>query len=252
VSPADSVPAALAAVRARIDAAARACGRDPAGVTLVAVSKLQPEPLIRAAYACGQRDFGENYVQELLGKREALADLTEVRWHLIGHLQRNKAKYVAPFVHVAHTVDDLDLGAELGRRARAAGRVLDALVQVNVGGEAQKSGCAPGDLAALLRGRGTLSFALCGALGLVAGSALWHRRRGRLHLERHRGLHEFARSLTVGVLLAVGGVAALGCTVGQGVTGLSTLAVGAALATLATLAGALLALRVEYALTRID
>jgi pyridoxal phosphate enzyme (YggS family) len=152
VSPADSVPAALAAVRARIVAAARACGRDPNEVTLVAVSKLQPEALIRAAYACGQRDFGENYVQELVGKRDALADLPELRWHLIGHLQRNKAKYIAPFVHVAHTVDDLDLGAELGRRARAAGRVLDALVQVNVGGEAQKSGCAPGDLAALLRG----------------------------------------------------------------------------------------------------
>jgi pyridoxal phosphate enzyme (YggS family) len=151
VSAADAVPAALAAVRARIDAAARACGRDPADVTLVAVSKLQPEALIRAAYACGQRDFGENYVQELVSKREALADLAEIRWHLIGHLQRNKAKYVAPFVHLAHTVDDRDLGAELGRRAKSAGRVLDALVQVNVGGEAQKSGCAPGDLAALLR-----------------------------------------------------------------------------------------------------
>jgi hypothetical protein len=145
------VPAALAAVRARIDAAARACGRDPADITLVAVSKLQPEALIRAAYACGQRDFGENYVQELVSKREALADLPDLRWHLIGHLQRNKAKYVAPFVHLAHTVDDRDLGAELGRRAASAGRVLDALVQVNVGGEAQKSGCAPGDLAALLR-----------------------------------------------------------------------------------------------------
>jgi hypothetical protein len=151
VSPADFVPAALAAVRARIDAAARACGRDPADITLVAVSKLQPEALIRAAYACGQRDFGENYVQELVSKREALADLPDLRWHLIGHLQRNKAKYVAPFVHLAHTVDDRDLGAELGRRAASAGRVLDALVQVNVGGEAQKSGCAPGDLAALLR-----------------------------------------------------------------------------------------------------
>jgi PLP dependent protein len=151
VSPADAVPAALAAVRARIDAAARACGRYPADITLVAVSKLQPEAMIRAAYACGQRDFGENYVQELVSKREALADLPDLRWHLIGHLQRNKAKYVAPFVHLAHTVDDRDLGAELGRRARSAGRALDALVQVNVGGEAQKSGCAPGDLAALLR-----------------------------------------------------------------------------------------------------
>ena len=108
------------------------------------------------------------------------------------------------------------------------------------------------DLAALLRGRGTLTFALCGSAGLVAGSALWHWHGGRLRFERHRDAGELARSIAGGALLAIGGVSALGCTVGQGVTGLSTLAAGALLATLATLAGALLALRLEYALTRID
>ncbi|MEZ4392366.1 MAG: YggS family pyridoxal phosphate-dependent enzyme [Polyangiales bacterium] len=147
---ADAVPAALEAVRARVAAAASACGRGAGEVTLVAVSKLQPEALIRAAYACGQRDFGENYVQELLRKRDALADLDGVRWHLIGHLQSNKARHVAPFAHLVHTVDDARLGAELGRRALAAGRVQEVLAQVNVGGEAQKSGCAPEGLPALL------------------------------------------------------------------------------------------------------
>lgn len=144
------MPAALDAVRARIAAAARSCGRGADEVTLVAVSKLQPEALIRAAYARGQRDFGENYVQELLRKRESLADLDGIRWHLIGHLQSNKARQVAPFVHLVHTVDDARLGAELGRRAVAAGRVQEVLAQVNVGGEAQKSGCAPEGLPALL------------------------------------------------------------------------------------------------------
>lgn len=140
----------LGAVRARVAAAATACGRDPRDVTLVAVSKLQPEALIRAAYAEGQRDFGENYVQELLRKRDALADLSELRWHLIGHLQSNKAKHVAPFIDHVHTVDDARLGAALGARAAQAGRVIPVLVQVNVGGEAQKSGCAPEALGALI------------------------------------------------------------------------------------------------------
>lgn len=108
------------------------------------------------------------------------------------------------------------------------------------------------DLAALLRGRGTPTFALCGAAGLLAGSALWHGWRGRLRLERHRGAADLARSCAGGVLLAVGGVAALGCTVGQGVTGLSTLAAGALLATISTLGGVAFALRLEYALLRVD
>ncbi len=103
------------------------------------------------------------------------------------------------------------------------------------------------DLAALLRGRGSLTFGLCGAAGLVAGSLLWHWRRGRLRLERHRDARDLVRTVLGGALLALGGVTALGCTVGQGVTGLSTLALGSILATLATIAGAACAIRVEYA-----
>lgn len=152
-------------MRARVAAAALACGRAPEEVTLVAVSKLQPAALIRAAYAHGQRDFGENYVQELTRKRDELADLADLRWHLIGHLQSNKAKYVAGFIRMAHAIDDARTGAELGRRAVSAGRVVDVLAQVNVGGEAQKSGCDPDALPALLDAlAGTAGLALRGLM----------------------------------------------------------------------------------------
>lgn len=164
-APEGEVARNLDAVRARIDAAARACGRAPGEVTLVAVSKLQPAALIRAAYAHGQRDFGENYVQELTRKRDELADLADLRWHLIGHLQSNKAKHVAGFVHLAHAIDDARTGAELGRRAVAAGRAVEVLAQVNVGGEAQKSGCEPDALPALLDAlAGTPGLALRGLM----------------------------------------------------------------------------------------
>ncbi len=137
------IGAALEAVRARIDAAARAAGRDPGGIALVAVSKTRPASVVRAAYACGQRDFGENYVQELLAKATELADLEGLRWHMIGHIQTNKARDIARAARVVHTIDSARVAAELGRRADAGGVVLDAFVQVNVGGEAQKSGCEP-------------------------------------------------------------------------------------------------------------
>ena len=105
------------------------------------------------------------------------------------------------------------------------------------------------DLLAWLQGRATPSFGLCGAAGLVAGSALWHARHGRWRLERHRGAGDLARSVIGGSLLGLGGVTALGCTVGQGVTGLATLACGSIVATLATIAGAVCAMKVAYALS---
>lgn len=108
------------------------------------------------------------------------------------------------------------------------------------------------DLVAWLRGRGALTFGLCGAAGLMLGSALWHWRQGRWRLERPRGTRDGVRCVLGGVLLGLGGVTALGCTVGQGITGLSTLAPGSLLATLATVAGAAAAIKVEYALTRTD
>jgi len=140
----------LAAVRAGIDRAARRCGRDPAEVILVAVSKRHPADAIRAAYRAGQRDFGENYAQELRDKAERLADLGDLRWHFIGHLQRNKARLVAPSCALVETVDSPRLAAELDRQAAALGRIIPCLAQVNVGGEDQKSGCEPGEAAELL------------------------------------------------------------------------------------------------------
>jgi hypothetical protein len=161
----ESLAARLAAVRQRIDAAARAAGRDPAGVSLVAVSKGQPPEAIRAAYAAGQRVFGENYAQELVRKAAALADLPDLAWHFIGRLQRNKARDVAPRVTMVEAVDREDLARELDRRAAAAGRTLDVLVEVNVGGEASKGGAEPGEVGALVAAiRGMKHLALRGLM----------------------------------------------------------------------------------------
>jgi pyridoxal phosphate enzyme (YggS family) len=147
-----SVAEGLTRVQDRIAAAVRAAARDrdQASVRLVAVSKTKPAEAIREAYAAGQRDFGENYAQELAEKAEALADLADLRWHFIGHLQSNKAKLVAPRAHLVHTVDSVSLARELAKRAQ--GRELAVLVEVNVGGEAQKHGVAPGELGPLLDG----------------------------------------------------------------------------------------------------
>lgn len=152
-------------VRQRILLAARECGRDPSEIRLVAVSKHKPGAAIREAYAAGQRDFGENYVQELERKAEELADLADLRWHMIGHLQRNKAKHVVQVASLVHTVDSAELALELDKRSKVfpvpddrrlvvGGRSLDArlpvLVEVNVGGEQQKSGCEPDQVGAIL------------------------------------------------------------------------------------------------------
>ena len=152
-----SVGENLELVRERIRRAAGAAGRDASAVRLIAVSKLQPPAAIREAYAAGQRDFGENYVQELSEKAEELRSLPDIRWHLIGHLQRNKVKKVAPLIATVHSVDSVDLANELGKRvasaeAERAERLggdsarLDALVEVSIAGEAQKSGAAIDDV----------------------------------------------------------------------------------------------------------
>ncbi len=127
----------------------------PAQVTLIAVSKTQPAEAVREAYAAGQRHFGENYAQEWREKAEALADLPDLTWHFIGGLQTNKVKYLAGKVGYVHTVDRPELARELSKRWVAAGATLKVLLEVNVGAEAQKAGCAPADapaLAGLVRG----------------------------------------------------------------------------------------------------
>ena len=134
-----SVAENLSAIRAEL----------PAGVTLVAVSKTQPPEAIRQAHAAGQRDFGENYAQEWRAKADALADLADLRWHFIGGLQTNKAKYLAGRVASVQTVDRLELARELSKRLTARGARVKAFLEVNVAGEASKEGCAPAALPAL-------------------------------------------------------------------------------------------------------
>ncbi len=148
-----SVADALAQVRERIASAAREAGRSPGSVDLLAVSKGQDASRVREAYAAGQRRFGENYAQELAAKATALADLADIEWHFIGHLQRNKVKDVVPRARLVETVDRVDLAREIDKRATTP---IAILIEVNVGGEAQKSGCAPSDLAALCRAIGDL------------------------------------------------------------------------------------------------
>lgn len=139
----------LAEVRRRVEAAAAGAGRVPGSVRLIAVGKGQPPAAIRAAHAAGQRDFGENYVQELARKAVELSDLEAIRWHAIGRIQRNKAREVIRLARFIHTVDRAELARELDRRA-PDGERRSVLVEVNLGGEAQKGGCAPGELGALL------------------------------------------------------------------------------------------------------
>lgn len=168
MSRADDIAARLDAVRARIAAAESAAGRPAGSVQLIAVSKKMPPEDIAAALAAGQLDFGENYAQELRDKRAALAG-TPARWHFIGPLQSNKAKYVAGQVALLHSLDAPDLMDELERRCQASGQSgeLACLVQVNVAGEAQKRGVAPAALPALLDRFATLPHLRCRGLMII-------------------------------------------------------------------------------------
>ena len=161
-----SIAENIAIVRARIQAAARRAGREPAAITLMAVSKTFPPEAIREAYAAGIRVFGENRVQEFAGKADALRDLAEAEWHLIGHLQSNKAARAAELFGAIDSVDSVRLAERLDaagdavsgetaagdavsrvateKRIPLAKRVpLPVLIEINVGGEAAKSGLAP-------------------------------------------------------------------------------------------------------------
>lgn len=128
-------------VRAAVAAAAQAAGRAPAEVTLVAVTKTVAPDDVLEAYRAGARDFGENRVQELLAKQPLLP--ADARWHLIGPLQRNKARRVAPVVAIAHAIDDPAVARTLGQAARAAGRTIAILLEVNISREPAKHGVAP-------------------------------------------------------------------------------------------------------------
>jgi pyridoxal phosphate enzyme (YggS family) len=150
------VASALGELRRRIAAAAVRAGRDPHEVTLVGVAKRQPVSAVCAAVRAGLGHVGESYVQEDLAKRPELlralrdAGVAPPRWHFVGRLQRNKARHVAASFDLVETLDREALGDELDRRAAAAGRRLDVLLQVDVAGEPQKGGAKPEDVPALL------------------------------------------------------------------------------------------------------
>ena len=143
------ISANVSRVRADIDAAARACGRDPATVHLLAVSKTQPPAAVRTAAAAGCTDFGENYLQEAVAKIEALADL-DVRWHFIGAIQSNKTRQIAEHFHWVHTVGREKIARRLSEQC-PAGKLLDITLQVNIDDDPAKAGVAPEDAGALLK-----------------------------------------------------------------------------------------------------
>ncbi|WP_434631626.1 YggS family pyridoxal phosphate-dependent enzyme [Chromobacterium sp. CV08] len=146
----DSLSARLEQVRARLAAACAAAGRPSEAVALLAVSKTFPADDVRAAHRCGLSAFGENYVQELQQKSEALADLA-LEWHFIGPLQSNKTRIVAERAHWAHSIDRLKIAERLSAQRPDELPPLNVCVQVNVSGEDSKSGCAPDEAAALAR-----------------------------------------------------------------------------------------------------
>ncbi len=142
----DTLRQNLEIVRDRIAGAAAKAGRDPAAITLIAVTKIFPASAIRDAYELGLRDFGENYVQEFEGKAPEVADLAEARFHLIGHLQSNKARKASELFHTIQTVDS----GKLARRLHEAGKAMDVMLEVKLSEEENKSGADPAEIPALI------------------------------------------------------------------------------------------------------
>jgi hypothetical protein len=132
----------VASIRERIATAARRARRSPDEIALMSVTKTHPPERIREAYAAGMRLFGENRVQEFAGKTDGLMDLPEAEWHMIGHLQTNKAGKAAELFSAVDSVDSVKLAEKLDSAARSLGKTLDVLIEVNVGGEPAKTGIA--------------------------------------------------------------------------------------------------------------
>ena len=138
---------------------------------MVAVSKTKPIEDILALYELGQRDFGENYVQELVDKYEALPK--DIRWHFIGHLQSNKVKYIAPFIHLIHGVDSLSLLKEINKQGLKNNRVIDCLLQVYIAKEETKFGLDSKELDLVMNQFGSLEMKnvrICGLMGMASFS----------------------------------------------------------------------------------
>ncbi|MBX3255926.1 MAG: YggS family pyridoxal phosphate-dependent enzyme [Chitinophagaceae bacterium] len=136
-------------------------------VTLVAVSKTKPDEDIRALYDLGQRDFGENYVQEIIEKHARLP--RDIRWHFIGHLQTNKVKYLAPFIYMIHGIDSFKLLKEVNKQASRCGRIIPVLLQVHIAREDTKFGLDENELKALLLQAGELGhIVIKGLMGMAS------------------------------------------------------------------------------------
>ena len=144
-----SIASNLSDIRSRIARAAASVSRDPSSIRLVAVSKTFPLDAVREAYEAGQREFGENRVQEALQKIERSADLS-IRWHLLGHLQTNKARKAASSFAVIQSVDSIELLQKLDRGAEESGETPDLLIQVDLAGETTKFGAPPSEVPRLL------------------------------------------------------------------------------------------------------
>ena len=138
-----SIAEQIAQIRGRMDAAARRAGRNPEKISLMAVTKTVPPERIREAYNAGIRIFGENRVRDFADKSELLSDLADAEWHMIGHLQTNKTAKAAEFFAAVDSVDSLRLAHKLNDSAQLFGKKMAVLIEVNVGGEAAKSGVAP-------------------------------------------------------------------------------------------------------------
>ncbi len=202
---------------ARVAAAAAAAGRDPATVHVLAVSKTFPAAAVRAVHALGQRAFGENYVQEAVAKQDALADL-DIEWHLIGPLQSNKTRIVAERFAWVQTVDRLKIAERLAAARPAGLPPLQALVQVNISGEASKSGVDPGQAVDLAREVATLpNVRLRGFMGIAEPTPDVARQRAQFRTLRECLARCRAEGLAVDTL-SMGMSADLEAAVAEGAT----------------------------------
>jgi pyridoxal phosphate enzyme (YggS family) len=206
------------AVRERVERAARAAGRDPRGIALLAVSKTFPADAVRAVHALGQRAFGESYVQEAAAKMDATADLDGVEWHLIGPLQGNKARLAAQRFAWVQTIDRSAIAERLAAARPAHLPPLNVCIQVNISGEASKSGVAATGLASLARAVADLPrLALRGLMGIAEATPDTARQRAQFAALR-RCLDEL-RSLGHAVdTLSMGMTADLEAAIAEGAT----------------------------------
>ena len=189
------IPDRVAAVRERIARAAERAARLPGEVRLVAISKTHPPEAVRAAFAAGVRDFGENRVQEAEPKISATVDLREsgLRWHLVGHLQSNKARRAASLFEVVQSLDSLDLALRLARAGVEAGRPVRTLVQVDLAGEATKFGLAEAELLPVLEAlRGKEGLRIEGLM--VLPPYFEDPEQARPYFRRLRSLHDRAQA----------------------------------------------------------